>query len=71
MMTPEKILKWDFGAFEPARKRKYLRIEIAFDQNQLATTLIRALRNQIGPEKPIIDLRGLDSFAPELEERSS
>jgi hypothetical protein len=64
--TPEKILNWDFDAFEPARKRKTLRVEIVFNQDQLAATMMQVLRNQIGPEKPIIDLRGLDSFAPEL-----
>lgn len=69
--TPEKILHWDFDAIEPARKRKFLRIEIAFDQDQLAITMMRVLRNQIGPGKPIIDLRGLDNFAPELGEQSS
>jgi hypothetical protein len=55
--TPEKILKWDFDPFEPARKRKTLRVEIVFDQDQLAATMMQVLRNQIGPEKPIIDLR--------------
>lgn len=69
--TPEKILKWEFDEFQPARKRKYLRVEITFDQDQLAKTMVHVLRNQIGPEKPIIDLRGLDSFAPDLGEQSS
>ena len=59
--TPEKILRWGFDSFEPLRQRKYLRIEIAFDEDELASTMMSVLRNQIGPRKPIIDLHDVAS----------
>lgn len=60
--TPEKIQKWEFDGFGTSGSKKFLRIEIEFDQNQLADSIMGALRNQIGPDKPIIDLRALDGF---------
>lgn len=60
--TPEKIQKWSFDEIEPSKAKKFLRIEIVFNQDELATTMMSVLRNQIGPGKPIIDLRGLDSL---------
>lgn len=60
--TPEKIQKWEFDDFEPARTRKHLRIEISFDQDALMKTMMQVLRTHIGPNKPIIDLRGLDAL---------
>lgn len=60
--TPEKIIRWGFDGFKPLRQKKYLRIEIVFDQDELASTMMSVLRHQIGPKKPIIDLRELDTF---------
>jgi hypothetical protein len=62
--TPEKIRKWDFDGFGASEDKKFLRIEIRFNQDELARVMIDALRAHIGPDKPIIDLRGLDSFSP-------
>lgn len=59
---PEKILKPDFGHFQHAGKKKYLRVAIDFDQEALMGVMIKIIREQIGQSKPIIDLRGLDAF---------
>ena len=60
--APEKLAKRQFEVFERPRKRKFLQIDITFDQDQLAEVMTRALRSQLDPSKPIIDLRGLNSF---------
>lgn len=61
--TPEKVQKWGFEDFKPNKKRKYLRIEIVINQDDLMENMIKLIRSFIGPEKPIIDLRGLDSLS--------
>ena len=69
--TPEKIIEWDFEGFETSLDRKVLRIEITFNQDQLAETMTQVLRSELGPEKPIVDLRGLDAFDPKPDGQAS
>lgn len=55
--TPEKIQKCDFGTFGLRGEKKFLRVDISFNENELLTNLMQSLRIQIGPDRPIFDER--------------
>lgn len=55
--SPEKVQRPDFGTFQLQGGRKFLRVDISFNEDQLATVLKRILRTEIGPDKPIFDAK--------------
>jgi hypothetical protein len=57
-----RLSNWMFPRYSKVGEKKILHIYVTFDQDQLFSVMEMALRSRIGPEKPIIDLRGLDSF---------
>ena len=59
---PEKVREWAFDGFAKSEGLKHLRIDIVVDRDAMVQNMINVLRSQIGEERPIIDLRFLDSF---------
>ena len=55
--TPEKMRTCDFGSFTLRGIRKFLRIDISFNEDQLVTVMKRVLRTHIGPDRPIYDVK--------------
>jgi hypothetical protein len=57
--APEKIEKCDFGSFTLRGERKFLRVAITFNEDQLATNLMQTVRSQAGTDRPVYDAREL------------
>lgn len=55
--TPENILKGGFSIQMSERKRKFLRVDISFSEDELVTTLMRSLRLIVGEDRPIYDVK--------------
>ncbi len=53
--TPEKIKECNFGLFELRKKRKYLRVEITFNEDQLVTVLKRIVGRET--DRPVYDTK--------------
>ena len=52
---PEALTKLDFGGWQ-GRGEKHLRLDIAFNEEQLVTELIKWTRSAITPDKIIYDV---------------
>ena len=55
--TPEKISECDFGKFKLLGKRKFLRIEITYDEDSLVESLKKSLRRELPAGYPIYEMK--------------
>ena len=56
--TPEKIREFDFGTFTKKKGvKRHLVVDITFNEDQLVANLMQTVRNQIGPDYAIYDVK--------------
>lgn len=55
--TPEKIAECNFGDFGLLGNKKFLRVDICFDEAALVTSLVKSLRQQLDIKHPIVILQ--------------
>lgn len=54
--TPEKIKSCAFGSFGLRGERRFLRVEITYNEDQLVESLTKSARLQLDPGRPIYDV---------------
>jgi hypothetical protein len=67
--TPEKVLRPDFGVYAMRGGKKFLRVDINSDEDQLTKNLMQTVRQEVRHTKQVIDLKTGQAFYGEKQEK--